>query len=571
VLDVRPCRLTGSDGCAPYPPGSGAAPPSAAPPAARPAPRITVIDTPHPQPGADACTVADLVAALPGARLRGDGAVRVADATHDSRDAGPGVLFAARPGQRSDGHDHAPQAVAAGTPALLVERELDLDVPQVVVDSVARALGPAAARVHSDPSAELLLLGVTGTNGKTTTATLLEAVLAAAGHTAGLVGTIETRIAGEAIPGVRTTPEATDLQRLWRRMRAAGATAAAMEVSSHGLALHRIDGTRVDVAAFTNLTQDHLDFHADMEDYYRAKARLFAPGIAERGVVVVDDGWGRRLAAEAGIPVTTASLTSRDADWTAQDIEADATGTRFTAVRDGRRIGVTTQLPGAYNVANCLLALAVAEAAGIDADVAAAGIAALPGVAGRMERVDAGQPFGVLVDYAHTPDSVASVLRAARGLTDGRVIVVIGCGGDRDAAKRPLMGRAAADGADLAVLTSDNPRSEDPEAILDAVAAGAGEVAGARVARVADRRAAIGTALAEAGPGDVVVIAGKGHETTQEHADRTVPFDDRAVARELLLSGGAGAPVSERRYGAGGAEAPVSERSERRYGAGGAR
>jgi UDP-N-acetylmuramoyl-L-alanyl-D-glutamate--2,6-diaminopimelate ligase len=491
--------------------------------------------TAPPTPTSD-IALADLLSVVhPAARLIGDPEVRIGDVTHDSRSAGVGVLFAARPGQRSDGHDHAPGAVATGSPALLVERELELDVPQLVVPSVAEALGPVAARVHADPSAGLLLLGITGTNGKTTTATLLESVLRAAGHVPGLVGTVETRIDGHAVTGVRTTPEATDLQRLWARMRDAGVTGAAMEVSSHGLALHRIDGTRIDVAAFTNLSQDHLDFHADLEDYFAAKARLFTPELTGHGVVVIDDDWGRRLAAEARIPITTVSLQG-PADWTAEAVATGPDGSTFTARRGTRTIRVTTLLPGHYNVANALVALAVADTAGIDAETAAAGIAALAGVAGRMERVDAGQPFTVLVDYAHTPDSVENVLRAARRLTDGQVIVVVGCGGDRDAGKRGLMGRAAAALSDLAVLTSDNPRSEDPEAILDAMVTGAVQVEGARFASVVDRREAIATALAAARPDDIVVIAGKGHETTQEFADRTVSFDDRAVARDLLTA-----------------------------------
>ncbi len=484
-------------------------------------------------PPATAVSLADLQTVVDDARLLGDGTVGVRDVTHDSRGAGAGILFAARPGARTDGHDHAPAAVASGSPALLVERELDVDVPQLVVPSVAEALGPVAAAVHGDPSADLLLLGVTGTNGKTTTATLLESILHAAGHVAGLVGTVETRIAGQAVPGVRTTPEATDLQRLWAQMRDAGVTGAAMEVSSHGLKLHRIDGTRVDVAAFTNLSQDHLDFHPDFEDYYAAKARLFSPDLAARGVVVVDDDWGRRLADEARIPITTASLTG-DADWTVTDVDTGPDGATFTAHHGDRVVSVTTHLPGHYNVANALVALAVADAAGIDLDTAATGIAALDGVAGRMERIVAGQPFAVLVDYAHTPDSVENVLRAARRLTDGQVIVVIGCGGDRDAGKRAPMGRAAAALSDLAVLTSDNPRSEDPEAILDAMAAGAAQADGARFSLVVDRREAIAMALAAARPGDIVVVAGKGHEAMQEFADRTVPFDDRAVLRDLL-------------------------------------
>ena len=486
----------------------------------------------------EAVSLGDLAAAVAGSRLLGDGSTPIRDVTHDSHQAAPGVLFAARKGLRTDGHDHAESAVAAGAVALLVERVLDLPVPQLLVGEVAAVLGPVAAIVHGRPSDELLLTGVTGTNGKTTTTYLLESVLAAAGHRTGLVGTVETRSAGRAIPAARTTPEASDLQRLWRRMRDDAVSAAAIEVSSHGLALRRIDGTRLDVAAFTNLTQDHLDFHDDLEDYFEAKARLFTPELSERGVVVVDDPWGRRLAARASVPVSTVALDG-PADWTAADVRSGPEGSTFRARCADGELAVRTWLPGRYNVANALLAVAVAAAAGIEPEVAAAGVAALQGVPGRMERVDAGQPFGVIVDYAHTPDSVANVLRAARELTGGRLITVLGCGGDRDAAKRPLMGAAAATLSDLAVLTSDNPRSEDPEAILAAMAAGAAD-AGRSVRTVVDRRSGIALALAEARPGDLVVIAGKGHETYQELADGTIPFDDRAVARELLSAPGEG-------------------------------
>ena len=484
-------------------------------------------------------TLADLIPLLPGARLRAgaDAATAVVDVAHDSRDAGPGVLFACRPGATRDGHDFASDAAAAGAAALLSERELPLPVPQLVVPSVAAALGPVAAAVHGRPSEALLLLGVTGTNGKTTTAFLLEAALRAAGHVTGLIGTVETRVAGEVVHGVRTTPEATDLQRLLARMRDRGATAAAMEVSSHGLALGRVAGTRFAAVLFTNLTQDHLDFHGDLEAYFAAKASLFAPAYAPVGLVNVDDAWGRRLLDRATTPVRTLSPSGAAADVRAVEVVAGAAGARFTAEVLGRRVPASTRLPGGFNVANAVAAIGTAALAGIDPAVAAEGVAALEGVPGRMERVDAGQPFTVLVDYAHTPDSLDNVLRAARGITrppDGRVLVVVGCGGDRDRGKRPLMGRAAASLADLAVLTSDNPRSEDPQAILDAVVAGAAEVAGARWLVEPDRRAAISEALAAARPGDVVVVAGKGHETYQELADRTIDFDDRAVARAWL-------------------------------------
>ncbi|MFO8075486.1 MAG: UDP-N-acetylmuramoyl-L-alanyl-D-glutamate--2,6-diaminopimelate ligase [Actinomycetota bacterium] len=478
-------------------------------------------------------TLADVAARTDGV-LRGDPTTAIRDVTHDSATVGQGALFACRPGQRADGHDFAPAAAAAGAAALLVERWLDVDLPQVAVPSVAAALGPAAALVHGAPSTRLCLLGVTGTNGKTTTAYLLEAILAAAGHRTGLVGTIETRIAGRSVAGVRTTPEAGDLQRLFRRMLGEGVSAAAMEVSSHGLALGRVAGTRFAAVGFTNLSQDHLDFHGDMEAYFAAKAALFDPAYAPVGVVAVDDAWGRRLAVEAGIDVVTLSARGAEADVTASGVHAGPEGARFTAHLQGGDVGVRTRLAGDFNVANALLALALAEAAGIDAATAAEGLAALPGVPGRLEPVEAGQPFTVLVDYAHTPEAVASALASLRRASGaGRVIIVLGCGGDRDEDKRPHMGRAAVSGADHAVLTSDNPRSEDPAAILAAMRAGA-QRAGGSFEEVPDRAAAIARAVTLADPGDVVLIAGKGHETVQEIAGVTHPFDDREVAAAAL-------------------------------------
>lgn len=488
-------------------------------------------------------TLADLLSLLlPAAELRAPSETGprtvIRDVTHDSRDAAPGVLFACRPGQRVDGHDFAPAAVQAGSPALLVERPLDLPVPQLRVPSVADALGEVAAAVHGHPSRSLRLAGITGTNGKTTITYLLDSVLASAGHTTGVLGTVATRIAGRSVPGVRTTPEASDLQRLLRRMVDEGVTAASMEVSSHGLALRRVDGTRFAVAVFTNLTQDHLDFHADIEEYFAAKARLFIPRFTPTAVVNVDDPYGRRLADDCDIAVVRVG-SSPDAQVTARDVHSGPQGSTFTAVLGRRSVAMRTALAGHFNVVNALCAVAAADVLGVDPETAVEGIARLPGVPGRMERVEAGQEFTVLVDYAHTPDSLDNVLRAARDLAagGGRVLVVVGCGGDRDRAKRPLMGRAAAGGADVAVLTSDNPRSEDPAAILEAMAAGAREVPGAHHVIEPSRRDAIALALGEARRGDVVVIAGKGHETYQQLADRVVDFDDRAVARQLLTSG----------------------------------
>jgi UDP-N-acetylmuramoyl-L-alanyl-D-glutamate--2,6-diaminopimelate ligase len=489
-----------------------------------------------------------LLQAVPAARLAGPDQPEeptLHDVTLDSREAGPGVLFACRPGERTDGHVHAPAAVAAGAPALLVERVLDLDVPQLVVPRVADAVGEAAAAVHGHPSSGLALAGVTGTNGKTTTTYLIEAALRGGGHRTGLIGTIQTLVDGAAVPGVRTTPESTDLQRLFARMAAAGVTAAAMEVSSHGLALGRIRGTRFGVAAFTNLTQDHLDFHRDLEDYFAAKASLFDPRFTPHAVVNIDDPYGARLAVLAagrGLAVDTVSPGGAGgAAVLARDVRLAADGSDFTAVLHGEHVPVHLGLPGAFNVANALVALACAVRLGVDVHLAVRGIEALDGVPGRMERVEAGQPFAVLVDYAHTPDSVEKVLRAARELTAGRLLVVVGCGGDRDRAKRGPMGAAAATFADHAVFTSDNSRSEDLAVILDAMVEGARATGGAWSVEP-DREAAIALALDAAGPGDVVVIAGKGHEVTQEFADRIVPFDDRAVARALLAARWGGGP-----------------------------
>ncbi len=483
-----------------------------------------------------------LPGALPaGGRFVGDPTdVTLRDVTHDSREAGPGILFAARPGATADGHDFVSAAAAAGSPAALVERPVHAAIPQLVVPSVARALGPAAAEVAHRPSDALALLGVTGTNGKTTTTYLLEAGLSAAGHVPGVIGTIETRMAGTAVPGVRTTPEATDLQRLLRRMVDAGATAAAVEVSSHGLALHRVDGTRFAAVGFTNLSQDHLDFHADLGEYEAAKARLLTATFSDVAVVVVDGEVGARLADSSDVArVVRVSATGvPGADVRARDVVTRPGGSSFTALLPDRAVAVSLRLTGAFNVTNALLALAMLDAAGVDVDLAVHGLGALDGVPGRMERVDEGQPFTVLVDYAHTPDSVASALRAARGLTEGRVLVVVGAGGDRDPRKRPLMGEAAARGADLAVLTTDNPRSEDPAKILDAVAAGAARVTGQGWTTVLDRREAIAHALSQARPGDVVVVAGKGHETYQEVAGVRHDHDDRLVAAELLRRAG---------------------------------
>lgn len=489
--------------------------------------------------------LADLSDALPAAAVRHAGAggeTEVSDVSFDSRAAGPGTLFFCVRGASADGHDFAPAVVAAGAAALVVERELDLDVPQIVVADSRAAMGPIAARFFGDPSDELRIVGVTGTNGKTTTAFLIRSILERSGTSCGLLGTVKRVVGGVAEPVERTTPEAIDLQRTFRRMLDAGDVACAMEVSSHAMALGRADSIHFDVAAFTNLTQDHLDFHADMEDYYAAKRLLFAPGsrgVAPRAAVVnVDDPYGERLAADlrhGETPLTTFSAAGRPADLTANDVEFDAAGATFILDGDGAGREVRLPLPGHFNVENALAALGSVLALGVGLDDALDGLAVAEPVPGRMEPIDAGQGFGVLVDYAHTPDSLENVLRAARRLTDGELICAFGCGGDRDVAKRPLMGRAGAELADLAVITSDNPRSEDPGAIIAQILAGVPAGAGGDVEVEPDRRAAIALALGRAEPGDLVVIAGKGHEQGQEFEDgRKIPFDDREVAREEL-------------------------------------
>jgi UDP-N-acetylmuramoyl-L-alanyl-D-glutamate--2,6-diaminopimelate ligase len=468
----------------------------------------------------------ELIRGLEDARVVGDAGVDVAGLAYDNRRVGDGDLFFGVVGEKSDGHEFAPAAVEAGAAALVVERELELPTTQVVVADARAAMAPVAARFWGDPTAELRVLGVTGTNGKTTTAFLIREVLESASIRCGLLGTVKQVVGGVEEEVVRTTPEAIDLQATFRRMLDGGDAACAMEVSSHALALHRSDSIHYEVALFTNLTQDHLDFHADMEDYFRAKRRLFEMG-PRHAIVNLDDPYGRRLAEE--FDALTFSADGREADFSARDAEFDSSGARFTV----GGVEVRTRLPGHFNVANALAAFAAAGAIGIDGSEIAAALAAASAPPGRFEPVDEGQPFAVLVDYAHTPDSLDNVLAAARRLTSGRVISVFGAGGDRDRDKRPRMGHAAAARSDLTIVTSDNPRSEPPGSIVEEILAGIEDRDG--VEAEVDRRAAIALALARARPGDTVVVAGKGHEQGQEFEDgRRVPFDDREVAREEL-------------------------------------
>jgi UDP-N-acetylmuramoyl-L-alanyl-D-glutamate--2,6-diaminopimelate ligase len=487
----------------------------------------------------------ELVAEADVERIVGDASVEVSDLAYDSRKAGPGTLFFCVRGEKQDGHDFAGRAVRTGAAALVVERELELEVPQVVVADARAAMAPLAARFWGDPTAELRVVAVTGTNGKTTTAFLVREILEAAGIRCGLLGTVKQVVGGAEEEVERTTPEAIELQATFRRMLEAGDRACAMEVSSHAMVLHRADSVHFQAAVFTNLTQDHLDFHASMEEYFQAKRKLFAaePGVR---IVNVDDPYGRRLAEE--FECVTFSAEGAHADYSARNVDFDATGATFTVAarstgrfptHDGgnrpvnMEVEVRTGLPGHFNVANALGAIAAAAALGVAPEDAAAGLARAARVPGRFEPIDEGQGFAVLVDYAHTPDSLENVLRAARRLTEGRLIAVFGAGGDRDRDKRPKMGRAGAELADLTVITSDNPRSEDPAAIVAEVAAGAEGAPELEIEE--DRRAAIALALRRAEPGDTVVIAGKGHEQGQEfEGGRKIPFDDREVTREEL-------------------------------------
>jgi UDP-N-acetylmuramoyl-L-alanyl-D-glutamate--2,6-diaminopimelate ligase len=457
--------------------------------------------------------------------------VRVTGLAYDNRLVEPGFAFFCVPGFTRDGHDFAPDAVARGAAALVVARPLGLGVPEVVVDDVRSAMAVAAARFHGDPTARLRVVGVTGTNGKTTTAFLVRSLLEAAGVRCGLLGTVTSVIGGVEHPVVRTTPEAIDLQRTFAEMLESGDQACAMEISSHALELRRADGIHVAAAVFTNLTQDHLDFHPDMEAYFQAKRRLFASPLTSVRIANAGDAYGRRIAAEFPAAITFA--LDRDADYRAADVRSSFTGSRFRALTPDGEFDVAIGLPGRFNVLNALGAWAAARALGVEAGAIAAALPDAGRVPGRFEPVEEGQPFAVLVDYSHTPDSLENALRAARELATNRVLTVFGAGGDRDRGKRPLMGAIAAREADIAVVTSDNPRSEDPEAIIEEILAGIDDRSG--VEADADRRAAIARAVSLAEPGDVLVIAGKGHEQGQEFAGgRKEPFDDVSVAREAL-------------------------------------
>ena len=490
----------------------------------------------------------DLVAETGAAVAAGTGTPAITGLTLSSQRVVPGDLYVALPGAKVHGARFAADAIASGAVAVLTDAEGaalladTVTVPVLVVPEPRRLLGRLAARVYDDPATRLTLLAVTGTQGKTTTTRLLESALAGAGVRSAAIGTVGTRIAGRDVRSELTTPESPDLHGLFARMVEEDVEVCAMEVSSHALVMGRVDGVVFDVAAFTNLGRDHLDFHADMEDYFAAKASLFTQQRARRGLAHLDDAYGRRLLEIATIPMRTFSVGDEGADWVALDLDERPDGTTFTVrAPDGGSYPATTPLPGRFNVANALCAIALAGEAGLDARAIASAMGAGPGVPGRLERIDAGQDFLAVVDYAHKPDAVAAAIGALRPMTRGRVIVVIGAGGDRDRGKRPLMGEIAADLADVVIVTDDNPRSEDPAAIRAEVVAGAGQVRGdgrAQVREVGGRRAAIREAIGMALAGDSVLVAGKGHETGQDIGGVVHPFDDRDEVRAALADRG---------------------------------
>jgi UDP-N-acetylmuramoyl-L-alanyl-D-glutamate--2,6-diaminopimelate ligase len=457
-----------------------------------------------------------LVTALAPLEVRGGAPTDITDLAYDTRAVSPGALFFCVPGERADGHEYAEDAIERGAVALVVERPLELRVPQLVVTSTRASMPVAADEFFERPTEELLVAGVTGTTGKTTTSFLLWSVFAAAGMRPGLIGTIESRIGGQIRPAVRTTPEAIDLQRSFREMFSACDRSCAMEATSHGSELGRLERVRFQALAFTNLSQDHLDFHDSMESYFAAKRRLFTDHEpAPAAAVNIGNEWGRRLAEELReldrAPLLTYGTT------------ADAEMSIHPALEHSR-------LVGSFNAENVLAAAAVSRLLGVPDGAVVDGIAAVPGVPGRFEAVDEGQAFTVVVDYAHKPGALEAVLRTARELTTGRMICVVGAGGDRDRGKRPIMGRVATELSDLTIVTSDNPRTEEPTSIIEEILTG---VVGPAEVEV-DRRVAIARALGEAGQGDVVVIAGRGAEQYQDVGSGKIPFDDRAVVREVL-------------------------------------
>jgi UDP-N-acetylmuramoyl-L-alanyl-D-glutamate--2,6-diaminopimelate ligase len=466
--------------------------------------------------------------------------VQITGLTHDSRQVRVGDLYLALSGSRTHGAQFADSAIAQGARAILTDESgLEIlgesDFPVLAVPDVRTVLGTLSAWFYDAPSTQMNLVGITGTNGKTTTAHLIDSVWRSNNRRTGLIGTIETRISDTSVASVRTTPEATDLQGLFATMLEQGCSDVVMEVSSHALSLGRVDGTRFNVAVFTNLTQDHLDFHENMNDYFKAKSTLFSKRLSNLAVINIDDEYGAALARDCDIPTQTYSASGRDADWSVDEIARGADGTGFSvnnSLHGSHRIQIP--LIGDHNVANAIAAFIVLVQSGMKLDDGIAGLATVSGVPGRLERVNRGQAFTAIVDYAHTPDAVEHILATLRAHGTGRLIAVLGCGGDRDPGKRPLMGAAVASGSDIAFLTSDNPRSEDPYKIIAQMASGAHSVVGSDVRIEADRAAAISMAVDLAAPGDIVLIAGKGHEQGQEIMGDVKPFDDREVLAHAI-------------------------------------
>ena len=498
--------------------------------------------------------LAELLRGVAGATVRGDPSTEIRGLAYHTRDVADGTLFFCVPGLEFDGHAFAARAAELGAAALVCERDTGVALPQVLVPSVRRAMALVAARWYAHPSREMTVVGVTGTNGKTTTAHLVAGIFAAAGRPAALLGTVVNRIGGRENPVQLTTAESLDLQRMFREMVAAGDRACALEISSHALAQERAAGVDFDAVVFTNLTRDHLDFHKDLDDYYAAKRRLFLPAEARNGaataVVNVGDEYGRALAREcrlaygdglwtyavADVSPGAEDTGARSADAIARDLDLNADDSAFVLAvpRLGLEERVTLHLAARFNIENALAAATTALALGLPVDAVLEGLAVTEGVPGRFQAIRAGQPFSVVVDYSHTPDSLENALHAARSITRGRVLVVFGCGGDRDRGKRPLMGEIGARLADRAFVTSDNPRGEEPLAIIAEIVAGVPAAGTDAVTVAPDRREAIRLALGEARAGDAVVIAGKGHEQGQIIGASRIPFDDCAVAAELL-------------------------------------
>jgi UDP-N-acetylmuramoyl-L-alanyl-D-glutamate--2,6-diaminopimelate ligase len=483
--------------------------------------------------------VNELLAALPEKSVVGAPPASVRAIRDDSRKVGPGDCFVAVPGMRQDARRFVPEALRRGATLLVIEGLAvpDTRIAQVLVPSARAALGRIADAYYQHPSRRLTVVGITGTNGKTTTSYLVEALLQARGLRTGVIGTIQYRIGDRTLPAGQTTPEALELHSMLASMHAQGLRGVAMEVSSHALALARVDEVAFDIGVFTNLTQDHLDFHGTLDDYRRAKRRLFellerSPKAARAAVVNSDDPSGAEMARGLAVPVVTFGLRPpaavRALDW-----QSSLEGIQFTAATPTGTLQLRSPLIGEHNVMNVLGAVATGLALGLAPDAIVASLMGVGTVPGRFEQVRAGQPFLVVVDYAHTPDALERVLSTARKLTRGRLGVVFGCGGDRDRTKRPIMGAIAARLADQVWVTSDNPRSESPDAIIDEVMAGV-PTAGTRLVREANRAAAIAGALGWARAGDTVVIAGKGHENYQIVGNNVLPFDDRNVARQIL-------------------------------------